>query len=166
MYVSLMSMIYKYRIPAILITAALAATGFQLGTALPAGVEAQVTSPTAPSQLVLKVSDYETPTGQIAVALFRNEASFEAETPYRDAVVKISGPTTTIIFDDLPVGEYAFKLFHDANMNGELDTDGLGIPSEDYFFSTDASDPFSAPEFDESKFILPKGKMVRNISLD
>lgn len=156
----------KSRFGSVFLTAILAIGGFQIGTALPAVIQVQKTVTEAPSSLELNVSGYAQQTGQIMVALYADEDAFDEEaTPYRDAKVRVEGPVTAIIFKNLPVGEYAFKLFHDENGNNQLDTNGLGIPSENYFFSTDASDPFSAPEFDESKFVLPAGKMVRSIDL-
>lgn len=99
------------------------------------------------------------------VALFDSQAAYQSETPTRDSVVKVDSPSVTIDFHDLPLGDYAFKLFHDDNGNGELDTDFMGIPSESYYFSNDASDPFSAPEWAEAKFILRSGKTRHVVDL-
>lgn len=156
-----------FPISKIALTSLLAVGAFQLGVALPAVVEAQAAMTEAPSRLSLNLTGYEVETGQIMVALYAEGEKFDAEAkPFRDAKVRVSGPETSVVFNDLPVGEYAFKIYHDENGNGELDTDILGIPSEPYIFSNDASDPFSAPEWEESKFILPLGKMTRNLSFD
>lgn len=145
----------------------LAIGGFQLGAALPAVVEAQAAMTDAPSRLSLNITGYEVDEGQIMVALYADGAKFDDEAdPFRDAKIRVTGPETSVVFNALPVGEYAFKIYHDENGNGELDTDLLGIPSESYIFSNDASDPFSAPEWEESKFILPLGKITRNLSFD
>ena len=155
------------RIKAITLTTLLATGGFQIGSAFPAVIEAQAAMTEAPSRLSLNVTEYDVIGGQIMVALYAEEDSFNSEAkPFRDAIVRVTGPETTIIFNDLPVGEYAFKIYHDEDGDGELDTGILGIPSEPYFFSTDASDPFSAPEWEESRFLLPLGKMTRNVSLN
>lgn len=151
----------------IALTSLLAVGAFQLGAALPAVVEAQAVMTDAPSRLSLNITGYEVQDGQIMVALYADGHKFDEEAkPFRDAKVRVSGPETSIVFNALPVGEFAFKIFHDENGNGELDTDLLGIPSEPYLFSNDASDPFSAPEWSESKFILPLGKMTRNLSFE
>lgn len=148
-------------------TTALAIGAFQIGTALPTVVDAQAATTKSSAQLSINITGYDAQEGQIMVALYANEANFNEEAkPFRDAKIRVNGPETLIIFDDLSAGEYAFKIFHDANGNGELDTDMLGIPSEAYIFSNDASDPFSAPEWQESKFVLPEGKINRNLSFD
>lgn len=41
----------------------------------------------------------------------------------------------TIRFDDLPPGSYAVQVFHDANDNGRMDTNIVGMPVEGYGFS-------------------------------
>jgi uncharacterized protein (DUF2141 family) len=38
----------------------------------------------------------------------------------------------------LPAGDYAFAVYHDANGNGKLDRNGVGMPTEDYAFSNNA----------------------------
>jgi len=146
-------------------TTALAIGAFQIGTALPAVIESQSATTQSPAQLSINITGYDVQEGQIMVALYANEEDFNEEAkPIRDAKIRVNGPETLILFDDLSTGEYAFKIFHDENGNGELDTDMLGIPSEAYIFSNDASDPFSAPEWQESKLILPEGKIIRNLS--
>ncbi len=47
----------------------------------------------------------------------------------------------------LPPGRYAVIVFHDENDNGILDENFLGIPTEGYGFSNNATGFFSAPAF-------------------
>jgi uncharacterized protein (DUF2141 family) len=118
------------------------------------------------SSLTLDISGFDSREGQVMIALFDSEDDYEAETPLKGETVQVDKDTVRVTFNKLRMGEYAFKLFHDANGNGELDTDALGIPSEDYYFSNDASDPFSAPEWDEAKFRLPHGRVTKTIDID
>lgn len=121
----------------------------------------------ASGTLIINVTGYEAQTGQIMVAVYNDEAAFDDEAaPLRDAKVAINAAQTVVTFEDLPTGDFAFKIFHDENSNGTLDTNSFGMPKESYAFSMDASDPFSAPEFEESKFILKKGENIRNVSFD
>ena len=117
--------------------------------------------------LIVNVANIEAQTGNILVALYADQTAFNDETePYRSANVPADRASAVVTFDGLKAGQYAFKLFHDVNGNGELDTDMLGIPSEPYGFSRDASDPFSAPEWKEAVFSLENGETERQISLD
>lgn len=60
-----------------------------------------------------------------------------------------------ISFLDLPPGRYAIIVFHDEDDNGLLDMNLLGIPTEGYGFSNNASGFFSAPSFDAAAVTIP-----------
>lgn len=116
--------------------------------------------------LRIDVEGFEAVEGKLLVALFDSVESFAADEPTNDASVEVDAPDVTITFSNLAVGDYAFKLFHDANRNGKLDTNSLGIPSEAYYFSNNASDPFSAPEWSESSFSLRSGDTTLRVTLN
>lgn len=145
----------------------LLATSLTTADASDAFMAAQAATVKSPkSTLTLEISGFDQTKGQVMVALFNNESGYEDEKPFRGETVAVSSNTVKVKFKKLHMGQYAFKLFHDANGNGELDTDGFGIPSEDYYFSNDASDPFSAPEWDEAKFRMPHGRVTKAINLE
>ena len=62
-----------------------------------------------------------------------------------------------ITFDDLPPGRYAIKLYHDANGNGELDTNMMGLPIEAYGFSGESAH-VGPPPFDVAAFDVVVGE--------
>ena len=66
-------------------------------------------------------------------------------------------------FRQLPPGPYAVIVFHDENDNGILDEDLLGIPTEGYGFSNNATGFFSAPSFDAAAVTV--GTLDMNISI-
>ncbi|MGB8490698.1 MAG: DUF2141 domain-containing protein, partial [Bacteroidales bacterium] len=43
-----------------------------------------------------------------------------------------------IVFNDLKPGKYAVRYFHDENLDGKLETNGIGKPLEGYGFSNNA----------------------------
>ncbi len=53
-----------------------------------------------------------------------------------------------IVFTDLPPGDYAVAAFHDADGDGELATNLLGMPTEGYGFSNGARGFMGPPRFD------------------
>jgi len=73
----------------------------------------------------------------------------------RTVTMKIDEGTAQASFADIPSGTYAVSVFHDANVNGKLDT-MLGIPREGYGFS--GNPPFRprAPRFDEAQIEIRK----------
>lgn len=134
--------------------------------ALPEFIKAQKATSSFGSALILNVSDFEALSGQVLVALFETKSGYDADQTVRSKAVPVNKESITIKFERLPVGEYAYKLFHDVNGDGKLNTDVLGIPKEPYYFSQDVSDPFSAPEWEEAKFLLPAGTMKQSVEIN
>lgn len=119
----------------------------------------------AQAKLVLKVEGLETPRGQLLIGLYNSEDGFETDNEMIGKVVPVEDGTAIIQFEQLPVGQYAIKVFHDEDSDGKLDKGAFGIPSEAYGFSNGAADPFSAPEWKETRFALPRGQMTQTIDL-
>jgi uncharacterized protein (DUF2141 family) len=118
---------------------------------LPAVAVAQVPCP----GIHVTILNIRNSTGTVACALFESPAGFP--TAYlRSAtnlmVIKIRATQARCDFLDLPPGTYALAVIHDENMNGELDTDWLGIPTEGYGFSNDAKGVVGAPAFSAASF--------------
>ena len=53
-----------------------------------------------------------------------------------------------VVFTDLTPGDYAIAAFHDADGDGELATNLLGVPSEGYGFSNGARGFMGPPKFE------------------
>ena len=81
--------------------------------------------------------------------------NFEDNELTEDSIEKdsVTGETVRVIFANLEAGDYAVMLFHDANSNGELDSNMLGIPSEGYGFSNNVG-RFGKPDFEEAMFTV------------
>lgn len=74
-------------------------------------------------------------------------------------------PTFTIIFKDLPYGNYALGLLHDKDKNGEMTKNFLGMPKEGFAFSRDYNVVFRAPKYDEANFELNTPKKTITIKV-
>lgn len=66
----------------------------------------------------------------------------------------------------LPAGEYAFSIFYDANNNGELDTNFIGIPNEPIAISNNARPRFGPPSYEDAVFKLGSEPLVQQIQID
>jgi len=53
---------------------------------------------------------------------------------------------------NLKAGKYAVRYFHDENINGNLDTNLVGIPTEGYGFSNNVTGTFGPPAFEKWLF--------------
>ena len=72
--------------------------------------------------------------------------------PIRASVPPTRGGTALCVFKGIPKGVYGISAFHDENVNGKLDTNIIGLPTEDYCASRDARGSFGPPSFSDAKF--------------
>jgi uncharacterized protein (DUF2141 family) len=117
--------------------------------------------------LTIIVTGLENDDGEVLIAVSNSRENYEGnDSVFVGVNVKIENKKTEYIFEELPFGEYAIKLFHDENMDGELDSNFLGIPTEDYGFSNNASGTFGPADYDDAKFLFDQTEMTMNISVD
>jgi uncharacterized protein (DUF2141 family) len=103
----------------------------------------------------VKILNIRNSTGTIACGLFESPAGFPIEYlryATNIMVIKIRDTQARCDFLDIPPGTYALAVIHDENMNGKLDTNWLGVPTEGYGFSNDAKAVLSAPSFSAASF--------------
>lgn len=126
-----------------------------------------VSGPARAAELDLTIAgirDVESP-GKVFIGVFNSQDGFlKDERRYARAAIPLAGGTARLIFT-LPPGRYAVVAFHDANDNGQLDTNILGIPTEGYAFSRDARGFMSAPSFDSAALELTESGTRATITL-
>jgi uncharacterized protein (DUF2141 family) len=112
-----------------------------------------------PGNLLVKINYIKNEEGQIAIALYRSEKEF-MKTRFQGKLVNAAKGTVEVIFENLPAGEYAISILHDANQNGKMDTNWIGIPKEGYGFSNDVIGTLGPPSFDKAKFTLSEKTVI------
>ena len=101
------------------------------------------------------ITGFENDKGKAMVALSNSRENYDAmEEPFKGAMVEINNNQVEVVFKDLPLGEYAVKVFHDENDDQELDTNFLGMPTENYGFSNNARGSFGPASWQDAKFEL------------
>jgi len=106
--------------------------------------------------------------GTVDCALFESEKGFPIEvlaSATKVMVIKVRETHERCDFESIPPGMYALAVIHDENMNGKLDTNALGIPSEGYGFSNDAVAWFGAPSFSAASFPYDGQDLEMTISM-
>lgn len=104
-------------------------------------------------------------TGQILASLFNSHGSYMSK-PYRDNIALVDGAgISTTVFKELPAGDYAVSLIYDDDSDGELDTNFVGIPTEAFGFSNNATAFFGPPDWAGAAFSLQNDLMIE-IKLD
>jgi uncharacterized protein (DUF2141 family) len=116
------------------------------------------------ADLTVRVEDVKSAQGNIMVALYDSADSF-LKRPAKATRVAAAAGTVSVVIKDLPAGEYGIALFHDANGNGKMDSNLMGIPSEDHAFSNNARGTMGPPKFEQVKFSLPGDGATATISL-
>lgn len=103
----------------------------------------------------VKILNIRDSTGTVACALFESPVGFPAaylRFATNIMVIKVRDMQARCDFEDIAPGTYAVAVVHDDNMNGELDTNWAGIPTEGYGFSNDARASLGAPSFSSASF--------------
>lgn len=116
------------------------------------------------ADLTIQIDDVKSADGSVMVALYGSAPDF-LKKPINGAAVKAAAGSNTVIIKNLPEGEYAFAVYHDANANGKMDTNLMGIPTEDYAFSNNAMGRMGPPTFDLAKVALPAGGLSTRVSV-
>ncbi len=128
------------------------ALGFVLAfTNLPTIVFAQSSCP----GIHVKIPNIKNSTGNIACGIFESQEGFPNKflgSAKAIIIKKIQKTKAECDFSDIPPGTYAIAVIHDKNMNGKLDTNWFGVPTEGYGFSNTTIDEFGAPAFSVASF--------------
>jgi uncharacterized protein (DUF2141 family) len=105
--------------------------------------------------------------GDCWFAIDNSREVYESEdTVWIGKILSIENKEVIVVIDSLKYGEYAVRVFHDENKNGKIDSNFLGIPTEDYGYSNDASGWFGPPSWEKAKFIFDKPEMTIDINID
>ena len=117
--------------------------------------------------LIIKITGFNSDEGKCWFGLDNTEEVYESEdTVFIGKIVPIINGKVNLTIESLAYGNYAIRVFHDENGNGKLDTDFLGIPTEEYGYSNDASGWFGPPNWDDAKFYLNQKEMFIELLVD
>ena len=133
-----------------------------------AGLAGLVTAQAPAADLTIEVRGIRSGDGRVLVAVHGPQS--KDTFPSGDGVVADRRQFAQVgavrfVVGDLSPGRYAVAAFHDANDNGELDTNLLGIPSEGYGFGNDASAAFGPPSYDSAAVTVGDSSSVAVLTL-
>lgn len=140
------------RIPSVLLLAA-------LGTVI-----SPVSSPAASAcpGIFVDVPNVRNSEGAVACALFAEPEGFPRKFlrfAHRIVMTKIEARAARCGFSDIQPGTYALAVIHDENLNGELDSNFFGVPTEGYGFSGAEEASPGAPSFSAAR-VTYDGQML------
>jgi len=126
-----------------------------------------VDNSTDKGSLIVKIVGFENNKGECWFALDNSKEVYESkDSVFVGKILPIINNEVIVKIDSLSYGNYAIKVFHDENSNQELDSNFLGIPTEDYGFSNNASSWFGPPSWEKSQFIVNKEELTIEISIE
>lgn len=115
------------------------------------------------AELRVDVPDADPASGALYVALFDSEQSFKARDSSHGAVSRDGAPS--VVFAGLQPGSYAVAVFQDLNGNGKLDLNLMGVPTEPYGFSRNATGDMGPPAFQDAAVTVTEGGKTLVIEL-
>jgi uncharacterized protein (DUF2141 family) len=110
-------------------------------------------SASSAAEVVVRISGLSEPLGQVGCSLFAGTAGFPMDnTSARNLWLPADAKGVTCRFNDVPEGTYAVSIGHDLNGNKRVDTNFIGLPTEQWGVSNNARPTLRAPRFDEALF--------------
>ena len=110
--------------------------------------------------LTIVITNVQSSTGTVMVQVLASEEQFKGEgqvAAFAEAAVEGEMRFQTA---NLPKGEYAFRVMHDENDNGRLDSNFVGMPKEPWAFSNNAMGNFGPPGWDDVRFTLDNNAAI------
>jgi uncharacterized protein (DUF2141 family) len=99
----------------------------------------------------------------LLVAVFTEPAGWlrQPQSGHRFSLDNAANGKLSVVLKDLPDGPLAISLFQDANANGRLDMNAMGIPVEPFAFSNNAVGNFGPPTFEQALVTPVAGTPVK-----
>ena len=124
-----------------------------------------ITQLIAAETLTIVVTNVSASDGNLMIQVMSGEEEFKGEQASIASVMQraqqgeMSFTTTS-----LPPGEYAIRVMHDSNGNGDLDSNFVGMPKEPWAMSNNAKGNFGPPAWKDVKFTL-EGSVTQTLEL-
>jgi uncharacterized protein (DUF2141 family) len=102
----------------------------------------------------ITVKNIKTANGKILIGIFKDNASFDTEKPFKSVQSSKESMKNGIltIKTQLEPGVYGASLLDDANNNAKMDYNFIGVPKEGFGFSNYYHKGFSKPKFQTFQF--------------
>lgn len=119
----------------------------------------------AAETLTVVIEDIRAARGTVQVQVLAGLGQFDGEGVEMQFMQEAKEGSMTFTAGSLAPGEYAIRIIHDVNGNGDLDANFVGMPTEPYAFSNNAKGSFGPAKWEDARFVL-EGDVTQVISLD
>jgi uncharacterized protein (DUF2141 family) len=119
------------------------------------------------SVLTVTINGIKNHQGQVCLSLFDREQGFpnDGNNAIQAYCVEVIDSQLEVKFPNLQAGNYAVAVFHDANNDGTLNRNWLGIPTEGFGFSQNPNILKGIPKFSASAIKITNSNKNIEISL-
>ena len=122
----------------------------------------------AAADLEVRIEGLRSADGDVRVALHRQVPGAKAidEAVVVGAIMRpAAAGTVRVIFADVTPGAYVVAAFHDADGDGELAQNFVGMPTEGYGFSNGAVGFMGPPSFEDAAVTVSGGEDAPSVSV-
>lgn len=106
-------------------------------------------------KLEIEIIEIRNNTGNILLQLFDIK-----ENVLIQEVGAINDKKCSFTISNLSTGKYAVRYYHDENINGKMETNLAGKPTEGYGFSNNVIGKFGPPPFEKWLFEISEDKKI------
>ena len=104
--------------------------------------------------------------GQIMISINKGPEGWPEENFIEQRIIPtFTAPDFTVIFEDVPYGNYAVGVLHDKDKSGEMTKNFIGIPKEAYGFTQNYKVVFRAPHYEEANFDANTPELTLEVNL-
>ena len=122
----------------------------------------------AAADLEVRIDGLRSADGDVRIALHRQleDGKFPADDGVVGAIMRpAASGTVRVIFADVTPGAYAVAAFHDADGDGALNQNIVGMPTEGYGFSNGAVGFMGPPSFADAAVIVDEDEAAPSVSV-
>jgi len=112
-----------------------------------------ISSQVSAAELEVTISGIKEHSGALYIAAFDSAESMQKGQQWLSMVRVANTDSYQFVEKNLKPGNYAFRVFHDVNGDGDLNMNLMGIPSEPYGFSLNPA-TMGPPSFEQSAVAL------------
>jgi uncharacterized protein (DUF2141 family) len=124
-----------------------------------------MTSPILAAEIQVQVTGANTAVGVIAMALFAGEDNYLKEPAARMKFAIAKDGSAQGAFENVVPRDYTIVALHHKNVNGEMDKNFIGYPTESFGFSNNAKPSMGPPDYKEAVFTVADEKIGQVIAL-
>ena len=102
--------------------------------------------------------------GTVRCALYNSDGD-HMKRSFAETMGRVEGGRAQCVFSNVAPGVYSGGAFHDANDNGKLDTNWIGIPKEGVASSNNAKGRMGPPKFKDASFEYKGGLFTQDLRM-